>query len=64
MQRKDLLGANALIFKHQAAAINTYADKNCKVCVVANPANTNAMILAEFAKNIPRENFTSLTRLD
>jgi malate dehydrogenase len=32
--------------------------------VVANPANTNALILAENAPSIPRENITALTRLD
>jgi len=31
---------------------------------VANPANTNALILAENAPSIPRENITALTRLD
>jgi malate dehydrogenase len=34
------------------------------VLVVANPANTNALILAENAPSIPRENITALTRLD
>ena len=32
--------------------------------MVANPANTNALILKEFAPSIPEENITSLTRLD
>jgi len=44
--------------------MNMYADKNCKVLVVGNPANTNAMIASEFAPDIPKENFTALTRLD
>lgn len=35
-----------------------------QVVVVANPANTNALILAENAPSIPRENITCLTRLD
>jgi malate dehydrogenase len=34
------------------------------VVVVANPANTNALILAENAPSIPRENVTCMTRLD
>ncbi len=33
------------------------------VCVVGNPANTNALIAALNAPNIPKENFTALTRL-
>lgn len=32
--------------------------------VVANPANTNALILKEFAPSIPEKNITCLTRLD
>jgi malate dehydrogenase len=32
--------------------------------VVGNPANTNCLIVSHFAPNIPKENFTALTRLD
>jgi malate dehydrogenase len=35
-----------------------------KIVVVANPANTNAKILAKFAPSIPKTNITCLTRLD
>jgi len=35
-----------------------------QVLVVANPANTNALILKEFAPSIPEKNVTCLTRLD
>lgn len=35
-----------------------------KVCVVGNPANTNALIASHFAPSIPKQNFTALTRLD
>ena len=35
-----------------------------QVLVVANPANTNALILKEYAPNVPAENITCLTRLD
>lgn len=64
MERKDLLTANAEIFKGQGKAINEYADRNCKVVVVGNPANTNALICSIYADKIPKENFTALTRLD
>lgn len=64
MERKDLLKTNAQIFKGQAQAINEYADRNCKVLVVGNPANTNALICSAFADRIPKENFSALTRLD
>ena len=64
MERKDLLSANAAIFKAQGAALDKYAKKSVKVCVVGNPANTNALIASTFAPSIPEENFTALTRLD
>lgn len=64
MERKDLLRANAAIFKEQGLAMNEVAKPTLKVLVVGNPANTNAMIAMHYAKKIPRENFTALTRLD
>jgi len=64
MVRADLLKANAKIFEGQGKAIDQYADKDVKVVVVGNPANTNALITQSYAPSIPRENFTALTRLD
>lgn len=40
------------------------AKKTCKVMVVGNPCNTNALIAAANAPSIPRQNFHALTRLD
>lgn len=48
----------------QGKALNEVASKNCKVMVVGNPCNTNALIAMENAPNIPRKNFHALTRLD
>lgn len=64
MERKDLLGQNAAIFKETGKALNEYADKDCKVLVVGNPANTNAYIVSQFATKLPKKNITALTRLD
>jgi len=64
MVRADLLKANAKIFEGQGKAIDQYCDKNVKIVVVGNPANTNALITSTFAPSIPRENITALTRLD
>jgi len=64
MERKDLLSQNSKIFEVQGKALNDYASRDCKVLVVGNPANTNAMIAMVNAPNIPKENFTALTRLD
>jgi len=48
----------------QGKALNEVASKNCKVMVVGNPCNTNALIAMENAPSIPRKNFHALTRLD
>jgi len=64
MERKDLLAANVKIFKVQGQALDRFANKNVKVLVVGNPANTNALMCSKYAPSIPRENFTAMTRLD
>ncbi|CAL9243865.1 unnamed protein product [Arabidopsis halleri] len=64
MERKDVMLKNVVIYKAQASALERYASEDCKVLIVANPANTNALILKEFAPSIPEENITCLTRLD
>ena len=64
MERSDLLAANSKIFETQGKIIDKVAKKDVKVLVVGNPANTNALICSHFAPSIPKENFTSLTRLD
>lgn len=64
MERGDLLKANAEIFSVQGKALNNAAkgDKT-KVLVVGNPANTNALIASHYATNIPKANFSAMTRL-
>jgi len=64
MERKDLLLANAEIFSVQGRALNEAADRNVKVLVVGNPANTNALIARANARNLNPRNFTAMTRLD
>ncbi|MFL4478897.1 malate dehydrogenase [Paeniglutamicibacter sp. ORCA_105] len=64
MERGDLLSANGAIFGPQGAAINTGAADDVKVLVVGNPANTNALIAAAHAPDVPPERFTAMTRLD
>ena len=64
MERKDLLEANAAIFSVQGKAINDNANKNVKVLVVGNPANTNALIAYRNAPDLEPGQFTAMTRLD
>jgi malate dehydrogenase len=64
MERKDLLLANAQIFSAQGKALNEVADRNVRVLVVGNPANTNALIARANARNLNPRNFTAMTRLD
>jgi len=64
MERKDLLEANGAIFTVQGKAINDNADRNVKVLVVGNPANTNAYIAMKSAPDLNPRQFTSMLRLD
>jgi len=64
MERKDLLEANAQIFTVQGKALNAVANRNVKVVVVGNPANTNALIAAMSAPDLNPRNITALMRLD
>jgi malate dehydrogenase len=64
MERKDLLEANAAIFSVQGKAINKHANRDIRVLVVGNPANTNALIASSNAPDIDARNFTAMTRLD
>ena len=64
MERKDLLLANAQIFSAQGKALNEVANRQVKVLVVGNPANTNALIARANAKDLDPRNFTAMTRLD
>ena len=64
MERADLLSANGGIFGPQGEALNAGAAEDIKVLVVGNPANTNALIAASHAPDIPASRFTAMTRLD
>lgn len=64
MERSDLLKGNAQIFSVQGAALNEHANRDVKVLVVGNPANTNALIAQQNAPDLKPENFTAMTRLD
>jgi malate dehydrogenase len=64
MERGDLLQANGGIFKPQGEAINAGAADDVRVLVVGNPANTNALIAASHAPDVPKDRFTAMTRLD
>jgi malate dehydrogenase len=64
MERKELLQRNMNIFKAQGTVLNEVGKSTVKCLVVANPANTNCLILSHFAPNINKRNFTAMTRLD
>ena len=64
MERAELLAVNAEIFTAQGKALDAVANRNVKVLVVGNPANTNAYIAMKSAPGIPRRNFTAMLRLD
>ena len=64
MERKDLLEANGAIFTAQGKALDAVAKRNCKILVVGNPANTNALIAMKSAPGLDPKNFTAMMRLD
>jgi len=64
MERKDLLLANAQIFSAQGKALDAVADRNVRVLVVGNPANTNALIAMKNAPGLDSKRFTAMVRLD
>ena len=64
MERSDLLAANGGIFKVQGQALNASANRDVKVLVVGNPANTNAHTAMISAPDLNSRHFTAMTRLD
>lgn len=64
MERSDLLKANGPIFTGQGAALAKVANKEVRILVVGNPANTNALIGMHSSKSLPRERWSAMTRLD
>ena len=64
MERSDLLIGNAEIFSTQGRAINSNANRDVKVLVVGNPANTNALITMSNAPDIDPKSFSAMMRLD
>jgi malate dehydrogenase len=64
MERKDLLGINGKIFIGQGRAIAKNASPSVRVHVVGNPCNTNCLIAMNNAREIPRDRFFAMTRLD
>ena len=64
MERKDLIGANGIIFAEQGKILNEFAARHVKVLVVGNPANTNALIAMKNAPDLDPKNFSSMMRLD
>ena len=64
MERKDLLGINGKIFIGQGQAIQRNANADVRVLVVGNPCNTNCLIAMNNAKEIPRDRWFAMTRLD
>lgn len=66
MERKDLLGINAGIFSAQGEAVARNAAADCRVLVVGNPCNTNALIGSTSAARVgmPRERWFAMTMLD
>lgn len=59
-----LLMCNSAIYNRQAKALQKHAAANCKVLVIADPVDTLALFVKEFAPSISQKNITCLTRAD
>jgi malate dehydrogenase len=64
MERKDLLSINGKIFVGQGKAIERNANADVRILVVGNPCNTNCLIAMNNAKEIPKNRWFAMTRLD
>ena len=64
MERKDLLEINGEIFAAQGKALDEVADRDVKVTVIGNPANTNTLITMKNAPGLKPYNFSAMMRLD
>ncbi len=66
MERKDLLSINGGIFTGQGEAIGRNAADDCRVLVVGNPCNTNALIgsTAAAREGMPKDRWFAMTMLD
>ena len=64
MERKDLLTVNGGIFTGQGRAIAQNAADDVRVLVVGNPCNTNCLIAAANAPEIPDDRWFAMTMLD
>ena len=64
MERKDLLTVNGGIFTEQGRAIGANAADDVRVLVVGNPCNTNCLIAAGNAPEVPRDHWYAMTMLD
>lgn len=64
MERKDLLEINGEIFAAQGKALDEVANRDVKVTVIGNPANTNTLITMKNAPGLKPYNFSAMMRLD
>lgn len=64
MVRADLIAANGPIFVDQGKAINDNAADDIRVVVVANPCNSNCLVAASNAPDVPKDRWFAMTRLD
>jgi malate dehydrogenase len=64
MERKDLLTINGGIFSAQGKALARNAASDVRTLVVGNPCNTNCLIAAANAPEIPADRWFAMTMLD
>ena len=64
MNRADLITANGPIFVGQGKALAAQGADDLRVLVVGNPCNTNALIAMNAGRDVPKDRWHAMTRLD
>lgn len=64
MNRADLITANGPIFVGQGRALAANGASDLRVLVVGNPCNTNALIAMHSGRDVPKDRWHAMTRLD
>lgn len=63
-ERVDGLKENASVMVDNGKALNDNANSSCRVLTIANPCNTNTLIMSANAPRLSKYNFHAISRLD
>ena len=64
MTHKDFILKNAKLIREQAMALNSVGSDMTQVLMIANPCNTNCLLLSHYAPRVSSKNIFGLSLLD